>query len=183
LRRNGIVLRHDSDREEQIPCPFHGVDTHPSARVYPETVKGPSHVWCFVCQEHWDAIGLWKRFAGTDTKFTNILAGIERAFGLVPPERPPSPSELAEFIDPETVAVEAKVSEVELDLSRTKHAFDMRAHLTLGSILDKVRYQADRAIISPVKAIEVLDQIEKKIIGKERAWILSTQPDVQCLEG
>jgi hypothetical protein len=171
LRRNGITLRHSTDREEQFPCPFHGVDTHPSARIYPETVKGPSHVWCFVCQEHWDSIGLWKKFTGTDAKFTRVIAELERAFGITPPERPPSAAEMAEHEDPETIEVETKIALCEEDLKSYQHVFDMRAHLTLGSVLDRVRYQFERAMIPPAKALDVLDQIQKKIVDKERAWV------------
>ena len=36
--------------EEQISCPFHGKDRHPSARHYPET----NSIYCFTCKKSWD---------------------------------------------------------------------------------------------------------------------------------
>jgi hypothetical protein len=169
LRRNGITLRHSTDREEQFPCPFHGVDTHPSARIYPETVKGASHVWCFVCQKHWDCIGLWKKFTGDEAKFTRVLAEMERAFGISPPERPPSAAEMAEHEDPETIEVEQLMAFCEVNLSRTKRYFDMKAHLTIGSVLDRVRYQFERGQIKAEKVKEVLAQMMVKMKAREKA--------------
>jgi len=168
LRRNGIQLRFSTDREEQFACPFHGVDRHPSARIYPETVKGASHVWCFVCQEHWDCIGLWKKFSGAE-KFTRVLAEMERAFNIAPPDRPPSPADMAEHEDPEAIEVEQLMAFCEVQLARTKRYFEMKAHLTLGSVLDRVRYQFERGQIQSSKVKDVLTQIMLKMRDREKA--------------
>lgn len=168
LRRNGISLHHTGDREEQFPCPFHGVDRHPSARVYPETSKGPSHVWCFVCHENWDSIALWKKFSGADNnvRFTRVLAEMEQAYGISPPERPPTPSEMEDYVDPETVQIEMTFDVVERRLKDMKASFDLKSHLSLGSILDRVRYQFENATLSPAKTREVLQQMLDKIAVK-----------------
>lgn len=168
LRRNGIKLRYGEDREEQFSCPFHGIDRHPSARVYPETVKGPSHVWCFTCHENWDAIALWKKFSNSEAKFTRVLAEIERAFGITPPERPPTAAEMADYEDPEAIKMEELFATCELRLRRSRGAFDMKAHLTVGSILDRLRYQFERGLLSNDKVKTVLQQVLDKIGARER---------------
>lgn len=40
------------DKETQISCPFHGQDSSPSARFYPDT----DSIHCFTCKETWDVI-------------------------------------------------------------------------------------------------------------------------------
>ena len=39
----------------QISCPFHGNDTHPSARVYPDT----NSLRCFFCSKSWRPVTFW----------------------------------------------------------------------------------------------------------------------------
>src|SRR5574343_824433 len=71
LRKFGVKLHHAGEnRIEQFSCPFHGKDTKPSARIYPAGPTGPSHAWCFVCQERWDAITLWRKFNDPTVPFT-----------------------------------------------------------------------------------------------------------------
>jgi hypothetical protein len=168
LRRNGIKLRHSTDREEQFSCPFHGIDRHPSARIYPESTKGPSHVWCFTCHENWDCIALWKKFSGSEVRFGQTLAEIERAFGLIPPERPPSAAEMAETEDPEAIEVELLFGACEDRLRWGKSAFDLRSHLVLGSILDRARYQFEGGRLSAPKVKALLQQVLDKIGAKVR---------------
>lgn len=172
LRRNGVQLRHEAmDREEQFCCPFHGVDTHPSARVYPTSANGPSHVWCFVCRKRWDSIGLWRMFAGAgqDVKFTKSLAEMERAFGILPPDRPPSRAEMEEHENPEADQCAQKLEECESYLRNGRDSFDMRSHLTVGGILDRVRYHLEHRTISFAKAGQVLDQVFAKVNEKAKA--------------
>lgn len=38
--------------EQQISCPFHGSDSKPSARYYPES----NSMYCFTCKKSWDVI-------------------------------------------------------------------------------------------------------------------------------
>ena len=82
---HGITLHKSGLQEEQFSCPFHGEDRRPSARYYPQNKNGVSSVWCFVCREQWDVINLWKKFNG-ETKFSEALFHIEKAFGITPPE-------------------------------------------------------------------------------------------------
>lgn len=42
-------------KPSQISCPFHGNDTHPSARVYPDD----NFMRCFYCSESWDVTRFW----------------------------------------------------------------------------------------------------------------------------
>jgi hypothetical protein len=174
LRRNGVKLRYSSgDREESFSCPFHGVDTHPSARVYPSTATGASHVWCFVCQEHWDVIKLWQKFSGAEHKFSRSLYEIERTFGITVSERPPTPSEMADYVDPDTEHCQELLDICERRLGSAKNVFDMKSHLLLGSILDRVRYEFERAVKTPPQTLVILQQIQDKITAKEK----------QCPEG
>ncbi len=170
LRRNGVQLRYAGDREEQFACPFHGVDRHPSARVYPETVKGPSHVWCFTCHENWDAIRLWGKFTGGEQKFTRLLTEIERAFGITPPERPPTAAEMADYVDPEAIRIDLMFSTCEASLRSYRAAFalERKAHLTIGSILDRARYQYEHGLLSAEKVQSILSQVLDKINMREQ---------------
>ncbi len=169
LRKNGIKLNHSGDREEQFPCPFHGVDHHPSARVYPESVKGPSHVWCFVCRKNWDAIALWKQFSGGngDMKFSRLLFEIERAYGITPPPPPPKPG-MGEEEDLEVEQVKSTFEVCERRLSSAKESFEMKAHLMLGAVLDRVRYQFETGVLSVEKTTEVLQKVLDKIGARVR---------------
>jgi hypothetical protein len=168
LRRNGIKLHYNIDREEQFACPFHGVDRHPSARVYPETVKGPSHVWCFVCRENWDSIALWKKFSGGEVKFTRTLTEIERTFGILPPERPPTAEEMVDYVDPEILAIDDMFDTCESRLRHSRKEMDMKSHLILGSILDRVRYQFENGALPSAKVKALLQQVLEKIGSKIR---------------
>jgi hypothetical protein len=165
LERNGVRLRR-GDREEQIACPFHGQDRKPSARVYPETTRGPSHVWCFVCRERWDAIGLWKKFTGETVKFTRILGEMERAFGILPPERPPSEIDNGE--DPELIELDLLFDTCERRLKGARDSFDMQGYLRVGLILDRLYLQTSDGTLSAAKAKEVLRRVLDKIGEKVR---------------
>lgn len=144
LRRNGVELEYE-DRPTQFACPFHGRDNKPSARAYPESGTGPSHAWCFVCQERWDAISLWKKFnGGADKKFTRILTEIEQAFGLDQPAFPDGLQTVSQE------AVEAQAAEDDLEsfnklasacerrLIESKAAYDLKGYLMAASLLERV---------------------------------------------
>ncbi len=170
LRRNGIKLKQSgADREEQFSCPFHGRDNTPSARVYPETVRGPSHVWCFVCHTRWDVIGLWKKFSGADPKFTRVLAEIERAFGIIPPEAPPIDYDVGE--DPEIAEIILLFDVCERRLLSAKRAFDMKAYLTIGSVLDRLRNQFEEQTATYNTLKDTLQKVLDKIGEKERSCL------------
>jgi DNA primase len=46
--------------ESQIRCPFHGSDSHPSARVYTTT----NTIFCWTCHRLWDVIAAEMQFTG-----------------------------------------------------------------------------------------------------------------------
>jgi len=166
LRRNGVQLRY-MDREEQFSCPFHGRDTKPSARVYPDSARSPSHAWCFVCQERWDCITLWKKFEGFEGPFGRLLREIERAYGITPPEGPP-PEEAEEE---ETLAL-AEIANLcsicERRLRASKSLFDMKGYLALGTILDRLYARLEGRQITPDKAKETIRLVLDKIGQRER---------------
>jgi hypothetical protein len=167
LRRNGVNLKQGaSDREEQFPCPFHGHDNKPSARVYSSSNRGPSHVWCFTCHERWDAIALWKKFSGTESKFTYLLTQIERDFGLPTPEAPPMEDEPD---DAEAVELELLFGVCERRLKAAKSAFDMKAFLTVGSVLDRLFSGVENGTVNYETAKAALRRVLDKIGEKERA--------------
>ncbi len=167
LQRHGISLRY-TDREEQFSCPFHGTDTKPSARVYVESSRSPSHVWCFVCQERWDCIALWKKFEGFEGTFGRLLRGIERDFGITPPEGPP-PEEAEAEEDLALAELQHLCGICERRLRSAKPLFDMKSYLVLGTILDRLYTRVDERIMTPEKAKETTRLILDKIGAKERA--------------
>lgn len=171
LTRHGVTLRRNGTHAEQISCPFHGQDRHPSAKYFPEEGDSPSHVWCFVCHERWDVIGLWKRFTGTE-RFTEILRQLERGFGLTVPEPPitePSADEASRY-DPVAADVERLLAVCESRLREYRDSFEMQSHLRLGSLLDQTRYYLERGHIDNATAKQRLSQIAKRILaGKHRA--------------
>lgn len=171
LSRNGISLRYHGQKEEQISCPFHGQDKKPSARFYPESVKGPSHVWCFVCQEKgWDCIGLWKRFTSFEGRFTGLLRDIERNYGITPPEPPRFGSyEADEVHDEASEEVQKFFGICERRLLGSKRCFEMRSYLTIGSALDRLAYGLNEGSVTPTKALTILQVILAKIGEKVRA--------------
>lgn len=176
LARRGINLNSTSGREEQFSCPFHGVDRRPSARIYPESARGPSHAWCFVCQERWDAISLWRKFNGDSPEipFSRTLTEIENAFGLpkleVPTELRAGAEDFGESKSFKSFVNLTEVCEGRLRLAKPAYRKlnDMVGYLSASSILDKVRFRVEQRIIAPEKGEEVLRQLLARIGDKVR---------------
>lgn len=172
LNRNGVKLRN-SDREEQFSCPFHGSDNKPSARAYPTNARRHSHVWCFVCNESWDSIKLWKKFQGhsDEVKFGRLLREIESAFGIIPPDMPEDSTEYVQEEDPAFIAVQVLMTACEHLLQRNRKKFDMQSFLRLGVVLDRLRLQINEQQIPLPRAKEILVQVKEKILVKVRACL------------
>lgn len=169
LQRNGIKLRY-TDREGQVSCPFHGKDTNPSARVYPGDGRGPSHVWCFACNERWDAITLWRKFDGRDPedfKFGAIIRDIESTYGIQTPPRPEGTGSYeSEKVDSTYFRLLSLHTSCELRLFNNRRAFDMDSFLRVGIILDRLFKLIEEQ--SPAEELEkhlraVLDRIGLKV--------------------
>jgi hypothetical protein len=174
LRSNGVDLRQTSDaQEEQFSCPFHGEDNRPSARVYPESNRGPSHTWCFFCQERSDAIDLWRKFnGGEDKSFGQILSEIEKAYGLTTPELPedaiydePKGPDLFEEFERLVDVCERRLQEAEPAYRATD---DLVGYLQVGSVLDKLRYRVEQKTVAPGRGLEILKQVLAKVGEVER---------------
>lgn len=176
LRRNGVSFRHTGDREEQVSCPFHGKDENPSARVYPSSPRSPSHVWCFVCRERWDAISLWKKYSGDgDGKsFHQLLSELEKLYGLQTPPVPegafdrggvPDADRLKQEFETYYALVERRLIDVRSDYAKLE---DMAGYLVAGSVLDKVLSQASEGALPYKDALDVLKRLLKKIGEKVR---------------
>lgn len=173
LLRHGVSLKGSGAREEQFSCPFHGVDRKPSARFYPESARSPSHAWCFVCQERWDAIALWRKFNGGETStFSRALSEIERTFGLEVPDQPedmakgrPKDSALEEF-DTILAACEGRLRTAKTAYRKLD---DMMGYLSASSIIDKVSFRVDERILTPAQGTEALRRLMDKIGEKIRA--------------
>lgn len=172
LRYFGATLKAGgSEAEEQISCPFHGDDKKPSARVFPAQGSSPSGVYCWTCQKRWDIVSLWKNFHGDDTmKFTVALRGLEKAFGIIPPDAP----EYDYVEEGPDEAREEKLDEIyrllqvcENRLREAKPVFDMRGYLTVGKVLDGLYHSLDHDMLTleeTEKRIRmVLDKIGEKI--------------------
>lgn len=166
LIRHGVSLQRDGTQPEQISCPFHGNDRKPSAKYFPEEGDSRSHVWCFVCHEHWDVLGLWKKFTGTE-RFTEILWQLERAFGVTPPEAHGMPEPEAPY-DPMVGEVQLLFDSAERRLREYRDLFSLEAHLKLGQILDHTAYYLDRKQITHAIAKERLTALHSKIESKLR---------------
>lgn len=185
LRRNGIRIKQVSEtRAEQIHCPFHGADNKPSARVYPDNARRASHIWCYVCQKSWDAIGLHMGFQSL--KFSQALSDLERNYGIEVPEMPKDLEGLVE--QPPDEALEQfyvlfEVSERRLKLARPSYKAlqDLQGYLTASSVLDKVLHRVENRRISPDRGVEVLHQLLGKVSAKIQAGYAVLEGD--CLAG
>jgi len=175
LRSSGVDLKQSGDSApEQFSCPFHGQDTRPSARVYPEDADSKSHAWCFVCQERWDAISLWRKFNQLDDKpFGQALSSMERSYGL---ETPPIPSEAIfdEKVQQQDAMWEHFKALYEVCERRLcdsypsfKYLEDRTGYLKLGSALDKLRHRAKNRSLDAVQAEALLRKVLAKIREKE----------------
>lgn len=170
LRYFGTELKAGgSTAEEQISCPFHGDDRKPSARVYPQ--HGPSHsgVYCWTCQKRWDIVALWKNFHGDEAmKFTAALRGLEKAFGIVPPDAPEFDIEADEpEVDHEKLeAVERLLQVCENRLREAKPSFDMRGFLTVGKLLDGLYFAIDNELL-PLEDVEARARLVLNKVGEK----------------
>lgn len=175
LTRYGVKLRYGGGRPEQMFCPFHGNTRTPAARYHPKDMRSPDHVWCFVCNQRWDCIGLFRNFENrTGDKFSVVLRALERQYGIVPPESPPLVEHEPE--DHERIEVEERFSLAEFRLKEAREAFDMRGYLILGSILDRLRWQFENGKMLSPSVIATLKKVVEKIGEKER-------PHVTPIEG
>jgi hypothetical protein len=168
LRHFNINLKFGDDQEEQISCPFHGADVKPSARVYPAGASR-SGLYCWVCQKRWDIFGIWKQFHGDDQmKFTEVVRGMEGAFGIIPPEMPAPDYEPEDSGPSERERQVVDLLEVcERRLRQAKPHFALKGFMTVGKILDQL-YFALRTRTADLKEVEgkarmVLDKIGEKI--------------------
>jgi DNA primase len=169
LRRNGVGLKYGG-RVEQFSCPFHGQDNKPSARVYGETERSPSHVWCFVCQKRWDAIGLWQKFTGFEGRFSSLLRDIEQTYGIEIPESPQQYQSEHKVQDTTAMDEVLKLLDIcDSRMTKSRPAFEMTGYYKLSVALDRVRYQLDERRIKPVEAKAILHTILEKISAKVRA--------------
>jgi CHC2 zinc finger len=173
LRHGGVELR--TDGEEQFSCPFHGADNTPSARVYPEGARSRSHAWCFVCQERWDVIALWKKFnPGADDKtFSRVVKELEQAFNITTPEMPTEATLSAKHVDVSLVSFDALYEAAEGRLRGAREAYqhldDLTGYLSAGQVIDKVRHQVDTQQMPPLKGEEILRKLLARIAQKVRS--------------
>lgn len=175
LRQAGAELRQSgSDEEEQFSCPFHGMDRKPSARVYPEEGDNKSHAWCYVCQERWDAISVWRKAFGSTEEggFTRALLEIEQTFGVTAPPMPSEAVYRAEVVDEAMEEFEALHEMCEGRLKGARRAYyqldDMEGYLMAGQVLDKLRFRVAKKQTKPSRGVVVLHQLRDKIGEKIR---------------
>lgn len=167
LARYGVKLRYSGGRDEQMFCPFHGNTRTMAAKYHVRDVRSTDHVFCFVCNERpWDCIALYRKFENlSGDKFSAVLRSMERAYGIAPPENPGVLDD--EPDDHERVEIENEFAVAEARLRRARKAFDLRGYLTVGSILDRLRWQFDNGhALAPTvhtTIVRVLDKIGEKV--------------------
>jgi hypothetical protein len=163
LRHFGSELKFNGEREEQICCPFHG-DKDPSARIYTAQGDSPSGVYCWVCRKRWDIFGLWKEFHGdSEMRFTAVLLGLEKAFGIITPEAP----DMSRDYGPrgpteEEQAVLDRLEVCERRLKLAKPNFQLKGFLIIGKLLDNLHYQVKHGLID----VELADKNVQLILNK-----------------
>lgn len=170
LRKNGIVLEYE-DRPTQFSCPFHGQDKKPSARAYPDSGSGPSHAWCFVCQERWDVISIWRKFTGSEKKFTRILTEIEQSFALDQPAFPDGIKLLTQEVETQVEDDFEQFNKLgaacERRLVDAKHAYDLKAYTSAASLLERVTTRVTDRRMSKQEGEQrlrtLLDNIGKRV--------------------
>lgn len=122
LATHGIDLPR-GDREQQIPCPFHG-DTKPSCRVFSDDSQQTSHAWCYVCNERWDSIKLYRKFHPEleGERFVQVLARMERDYRLppLPDDAKPRPRKEATAFDRLLPVLETRIRYFAEDLPETE---------------------------------------------------------------
>jgi hypothetical protein len=173
LRHFGVALKFTSgDHSEQILCPFHD-DSRPSARVYPSQGGKPSAFYCFTCGgKPKDIFGLWKEFSGDSAmKFTLVLRGLEKAFGIETPEPPKMDYNPEALRGPSEEDLEIKdlLSVCERRLRDAKSNFSMNGFLLVGQCLDRLHYRVEKGTIESGTAKAVIQKIRDKISEKMRA--------------
>lgn len=168
LSRHGIKLRYGGQRPEQLYCPFHGNTKSMAARFHPSDARRSDHIWCFVCAEQWDAITLTKKFEGYEGRFSGLLRIIERDYGLTTPEAPAViPGDAQD--DRGVLEVQELLDVCEKRLRLARRVFEMRGHLLLGSVLDRVTHGIQEGSVTTVSANDTLRRVLDKIGEKERA--------------
>jgi len=169
LRYFGINLKiGGSDHEEQICCPFHG-DSSPSARVYGEQGDSPSAVYCYVCRKRWDIFGLWKEFNhDSEMRFTAVLLGLERAFGIMTPEAPSMSFKGPQGPTDEEKVVLDKLQVCERRIAQNRKNLAPKVFFTLGKLLDTLHYQVKNELIGTEQAAKNIQMILDKIAEKAR---------------
>ncbi len=168
LGRYGVQLRYGGSRAEQMYCPFHGNTRTEAARYHPADTRSPDHVWCFVCNEGWDCITLFKKFENLQAdKFSAVLRRLERAYGIMPPEAPPVMEDEPDDHEREDVEREFQIADARL--RRARKAFDMKGYLTVGSILDRLWWQFENGKVLAPTATATLRRVLDKIGEKVRA--------------
>ena len=176
LQRNGVKLRYNGQRPESILCPFHGNTKSMAARFHPADARKPDHVWCFVCNEQWDAISLTKKFENYQGKFSGLLRIVERDYGIVPPE---TPTEAAEQQDQSEQLEVIQLFEIcERRLKGARQSFELRSYLLLGSVLDRTQHAVTAGTMSLSRAKVTLRQVLDKIAERVRS-----SPEPPCQGG
>jgi len=122
-----------------------------------------------VCQERWDIFSLWKKFqAQDDLRFTQVLFGLERAFGILTPEAPEMSREVKSRGPTEEEQEVLQLLEVcERRLRQAKPFCEMVSFLRMSQVLDALHYKVSTRDLAPATAKGVskalLDKIGEKI--------------------
>jgi hypothetical protein len=166
LERYGVRLRYSGGRAEQIFCPFHGNTRTMAAKYYIRDNRSPDHVFCYVCNERWDCIALYRKFENlAEGKFSAVLRSLERAYGITPPDTPAALESEAD--DHERAEIDVEFTVAESRLKHARKAFDMRGYLMVGSVLDRLRWQFENGDVLPPSVhgtlVKVLDKIGEKV--------------------
>jgi hypothetical protein len=151
LKRHGVSV--PADTESQISCPFHGVDSHPSARVYANT----NTLFCFTCHHVYDVISVEMAFLDCDLK--TAVESLISAHNVIVEEQPQDIQRFYSHVVRYTRGDNKQVSAVILELGDRFRCYytSMSGWRLLGHLIDYFWQEFDAlAADTPVELLALV---------------------------
>lgn len=157
----GYYVRPDGgDREQQFSCDLHGdgLDSKPSARVYPE-----SNSWyCFGCGVTRDVVQTIRD--KKDLGFLDAISYLERQYQLPPlPWEDETLEEESDDSSSREFDVEKHRFQVFMDTVTTEKSLPMGSVLAYWEAFDKLVYGVDKEVVNTKLATQVLVKLRRQV--------------------